>query len=150
MMLKMISKMNEPIGVCIKDMFSKTQANMKLLEKIISYQIFDIERPEMKTMNDLTIYAENTRSLTFYLSLHLLGIDNTDAYSAASHLGRCYGIMDVLRKMQYYLIQHRHYIPTDLLLKHNLYFDTIYNPQKESLERDEFYDVVLDIAAYAK
>lgn len=55
-----------------------------------------------------------------------------------------------MRKMQYYLIQHRQYIPADLLLKHNLYFDRIYNPQVEGLVADEFFDVILEIAAHAK
>ena len=57
--------MMEPIGVCLKDLNLRTNANINLLEKIISYQIFDIRRDEMKNMNDLVIYAENTRSLTF-------------------------------------------------------------------------------------
>ena len=51
------------------------------------------------------------------MNLHLLRIDNKDALTAASHLGRCIGICDVIKKIPFYLAKHRSYIPTDLLLK---------------------------------
>jgi NADH dehydrogenase [ubiquinone] 1 alpha subcomplex assembly factor 6 len=140
----------EPIGVALKALKKNTNVNFDLLHRLTSFQLFDLERMEMKNMNDLTIYAENTRSLTFYAYLHILGIDDSNAYSAASYVGRWYGIIDVLRKMQYYLINGRHYIPSDILLKHNLYFDRIYNPRVEGLVAEEFFDVILEIAAHAK
>ena len=62
-------------------------------------------------MTELEIYAENTRSLLLYLNLHLLRIDDSNALSAASHIGRCLGICDVLKKIPYYLAKHRSYIP---------------------------------------
>ena len=62
-------------------------------------------------MTELEIYAENTRSLLLYLNLHLLRIDDFNALSAASHIGRCLGICDVLKKIPYYLAKHRSYIP---------------------------------------
>ncbi len=51
------------------------------------------------------------------MNLHLLRIDNKDALTAASHLGRCIGICDIIKKIPFYLAKHRSYIPTDLLLK---------------------------------
>jgi len=36
------------------------------------------------------------------------------------------------------------------LLTHNLYFDRIYNPRTEALVAEEFFDVILDIAAHSK
>ena len=68
-------------------------------------------------MKELEVYAENTRSLLLYMNLHLLRIDNPDALTAASHLGRCLGICDVIKKIPFYLAKHRSYIPTDILLK---------------------------------
>ena len=68
-------------------------------------------------MKELEVYAENTRSLLLYLNLHLLKIDNNDALSAASHIGRCLGICDVLKKIPYYIAKHRNYIPTEILIK---------------------------------
>ncbi|CAI2372567.1 unnamed protein product [Moneuplotes crassus] len=143
-------KIQEPIGIALSEVYKNTNANFDLLHRMISYQLFDLERSDMQSMNDLTNYAENTRSLTFYLFLHILGINDKNAYKAASHMGRCMGIIDVLKKMQYFLINHRSYLPSDILLKHNLFFDRIYNPRVEGLVADQFYDVVLEIAAHAK
>ena len=102
-------------------------------------------------MKELEIYAENTRSLMLYLNLHLLGIDDPNATLAASHVGRALGICDVIKKTPYYLAVHRAYLPVDILLKHNLFFDRLWNRQGgESILADEFYDVILELAAYAK
>lgn len=90
---------------------------------MVSYQIFDTERIEIQTIKELEMMGENTRSLLMYMSYHLLGIDDVNANIAASHIGRCYGIIDVLKKLKYYLAKHRQYIPTELLLKHGIYFD---------------------------
>lgn len=68
-------------------------------------------------MMELEVYAENTRSLLLYLNLHLLRIDDKDALTAASHIGRCLGICDVIKKLPFYLGVHRGYLPQDLLLK---------------------------------
>ena len=73
----------------------------------MSYQLFDSERSEIHSMKELDILGENTRSLLLYMNLHLLGIDCKEANLAASHIGRCYGIIDVLRKMKYYLSKYR-------------------------------------------
>ena len=71
----------------------------------------------MQSMRELEVYAENTRSLLLYLNLHLLGVDEKDALSAASHIGRCVGICDVLKKQYFYLVRQRSLIPVDIMLK---------------------------------
>lgn len=113
--------------------------------------MFDIERGNIQTMRELEVYGENTRSLMLYMNLHLLGIDDTNANIAASHIGRALGICDVLKKTPYYLAVHRGYLPTEILNKHNLFYDRIWSRQGgEAIVADEFYDVVLEMAAYAK
>lgn len=125
--------------------------NFKLLHRLVDFQQFDIERGNITSMKELEVYAENTRSLMLYMNLHLLGIDDKRANMAASHLGRALGICDVLKKTPYYLAVHRGYIPTDILMKHNLFFDRIWSRiGGEGIVVDEFYDVVLEIAAYAR
>ena len=111
-----------------------------------------LEQPSIATtMKELEVYAENTRSLMLYMNLHLLGIDDKRSNLAASHLGRALGICDVLKKTPYYLAVHRGYIPTDILMKHNLFFDRIWSRVGgEGIVVDEFYDVVLELGAYAK
>ena len=70
---------------------------------------------------------------------------------AAGHLGRAIGICDVLKKTPYYLAVNRGYLPNDLLIKHNVFFDRIYEKQGANpIVVDEFYDVILELASYAK
>jgi NADH dehydrogenase [ubiquinone] 1 alpha subcomplex assembly factor 6 len=105
----------------------------------------------MHSMKELEVYAENTRSLMLYMNLHLLGIDNKEANLAASHLGRALGICDVIKKIPYYLAVQRGYIPAEVLLRHNLMYDRIWDKiGGEAIVVDEFYDVLLEMAAYAK
>jgi hypothetical protein len=78
---------------------------------MVDFQIFDIERGDLTSVKELEVYAENTRSLLLYLQLHLLGVDDHNATLAASHVGRCLGICDVLKKTPYFLAVHRRYLP---------------------------------------
>lgn len=107
----------EPVAVVLKASKERTCINFKLLQRLVNYQLYDLERGDMQTMTELEVYAENTRSLLLYLNLHLLRIDDKDALTAASHIGRCLGICDVLKKLPFYLGVHRGYLPQDLLLK---------------------------------
>ena len=107
----------EPVMRVIQEAVSKTPLNTKILKRMVNYQLFDIDRGDIQTMKELEVYAENTRSLLLYMNLHLLRIDSSDALTAASHLGRCIGICDVIKKIPFYLAKHRSYIPTEILLK---------------------------------
>lgn len=110
----------------LQEVKANTKVNFKLLHRLVDYQLFDIDRGAILSIEELEVYAENTRSLMLYMTLHLLQIDNVQVNLAASHLGRALGICDVIRKTPYYLAMQRGYIPNDLLLKHNVFFDRIY------------------------
>ena len=97
----------EPIGAALTAVKDDTNVKFSLLKRLVEYQLFDIEREQIQTMKELDIYAENTWALMLYMNLHLLNIDDKQAYSAASHIGRCLGILDLFRKMKYYLINNR-------------------------------------------
>ena len=85
------------------------------------------------------------------MNLHLLSIDDQKANLVASHLGRALGICDVLKKTPYFIAKHRRQLPLDIMAKHNVFNDRIYNRiGGESIIVDEFYDVILEVAAYAR
>ena len=141
----------EPLARMLKEVHSETHVNFKLLHRLIDYQLFDIDRGSINTMKELEIYAENTRSLMLYLNLHLLRIDDERANLIASHLGRAVGICDIIKKSPYYIAVNRDYIPIDVMMKHNVQTDKIYRKQDtESIIAEEFFDVVLEVAAYAR
>lgn len=136
--------------VVLKDAIANTSLNANLLTRIADFQLFDIDRGDIQTMPELEVYAENTRSLLLYMNLHLLKIDDANALTAASHIGRCLGICDVIKKLPFYLAMHRGYLPSDVLLKNNVYFDRLWTKNFDGIMSEEFFDVVLEVAAYAK
>lgn len=69
-------KAREPVARAIQAVMEDTHVNMKVLSRLVDFQLFDIERGTIQTMKELEVYAENTRSLMLYLNLHLLGIDD--------------------------------------------------------------------------
>lgn len=104
----------------LKDVKQNTRVNFKLLHRLLDYQLFDIDRGSLNTMQELEIYAENTRSLMLYMNLHLLGVNDQRANLIASHLGRALGICDILKKAPYYIAVNRGYLPVDVMMKHNV------------------------------
>ncbi len=141
----------EPLAKMLIEVKKNSRVNFKLLHRLVDYQLFDIDRGSVNTMQELEVYAENTRSLMMYMNLHLLNIDDERANLMASHLGRAIGICDILKKAPYYIAVNRDYIPVDVMLKHNVQKDKIYRRQDtESIIAEEFYDVVLEVAAYAR
>ena len=108
---------HEPITRILKRTLAETSVRKEVLMRMVNYQIFDVERGDMSTMGEMEVYAENTRSLLLYMNLHLLKIDSKDAYLAASHLGRCLGICDIIKKVPFYIAKHRNYIPVEILHK---------------------------------
>ena len=135
----------------LKDVKLRSRVNFKLLHRMVDFQLFDIDRGTINSMQELEVYAENTRGLMMYMNLHLLNVDDERANLMASHLGRALGICDIIRKSPYYIAVQRGYLPIDVLLKHNVQQDKIYRRQdKESIIAEEFYDVVLEVAAYAR
>ena len=77
----------EPISICLKSALESKAINTKLLTRMIDYQLFEIDKVHIKTIKDLEIYGENTRSLLLYLNLHIMGITDDKIYKATSHLG---------------------------------------------------------------
>lgn len=143
-------KAREPLAVVLSHSKWTTHMNFSLMQRLVDFQLFDIERGDMQTMTELEVYAENTRSLLLYLNLHLLRIDDPNALTAASHIGRCLGICDIIKKLPFYLGVHRGYLPQDILLKNNVYFDRMWTKNFDGIMSEEFYDVVLEVASYAK
>ena len=144
-------KAREPVGRVLQEVKAKTKVNFKLLHRLVDYQLFDIERGNIMTIEELEIYAENTRSLMLYMNLHLLQVDNVQVNLAASHLGRALGICDVIKKTPYYLAMQRGYIPNDLMIRHNVFYDRVYEKIGNTAKVvEEFYDVLLELASYAK
>ena len=117
----------EPVSRMLQEVKNNTKVNFKLLHRMVDYQLFDIDRGDITTIQELEIYAENTRSLLFYMNLHLLSIDDKKANLIASHLGRAYGICDIIKKSPFYIAHSRSMMPLDIMARHDVVTDRIYS-----------------------
>ena len=85
------------------------------------------------------------------MNLHLLSIDDKKANLIASHLGRAYGICDIIKKSPFYIANARTMMPLDIMARHDVVTDRIYSRTGgESIVKEEYYDVVLEVASYAR
>lgn len=69
---------------------------------------------------DLEDYSEKTRSSLLYLCLSAAGSSDVNTDHAASHLGRCIGLVTALRSTPYLTQKNQLLLPQDLLSKHGV------------------------------
>lgn len=93
-------------------------------------------------MEELEIYAENTRSLLLYLNLNLFNINDKNAFLAASHIGRGVGLVDVLKKQPGLFRIHTNLIPTTILDKNGATSFTLWD--RHGSVSEELYDCALE------
>jgi hypothetical protein len=136
-------KINEPMMIVLKEAIKNSGIRKETLFRLIDFQLFDIERSgELNTMEELEIFAENTNSLLLYLNLNLFGINEREAYVAASHLGRGIGIVSVLKRMPALIKMHTCQMPIQLLDKHSVAMSNVWD--REGRVKEEFFDCVLE------
>jgi len=111
---------------------------------MLYYQIYHMERQEMRYIRDLEIMAENTRSLQMFLSLHLLQIDSKDAYMAASYMGRCAGICNILLLVPTHFQNKVKIFPEELLEKHATRYELLWDQIHAGKPEEKFYDIILE------
>ncbi len=140
---------SDPLEVCLLHALRNSNIKIETLFRIIDFQFFDLERKaQLNTIEDLEIYAENTKSLLLYLNLNLLNINDEQAFIVASHVGRALGIIEVLKRMSGYLRLDVNLMPKSLVDKHAGSVTFLYDRRGDINER--FYDIILEMAAYAK
>lgn len=139
----------EPILILLKETLKTTSIRKETLFRMIDFLFFDLERNgEIYSIEDLEIFAENTRSLLIYLTLNLFQVDNQDAFIAASHIGRGVGIVDCLKKMPALIKMNINQIPVDLISKNGASIISLWD--RHGTIKDSFFDCVLEVAAYGK
>lgn len=142
-------KIKEPILIILKESFKSTGIRKDTLFRMIDFLFYDLEKlGEINTIEELEIFAENTRSLLIYLTLNLFHIDDREAFIAASHIGRGVGMVDCLKKMPALQRMNVNQLPVDLVHKYGASMINLWD--RHGNVKDQFYDVVLEVAAYAK
>ncbi len=129
--------------IVLREAIKHSGIRKNTLFRIIDFQYFDLDRnSEINTMEDLEIYAENTRSLLLYLNLNLFNINDRETYITASHVGRGVGIVDVLKKLPTLLRKHLNFIPNSIIEKNGVSLLDLWD--RHGTINEAFFDCILE------
>lgn len=121
---------------------TKTQKlNIIYLKRLISSRENYMLNSSLKTVEDLETYAENSVSPVYYLFLEAMGIKDMKFDHAVSHLGKCQGIINIIRGIPYNTKSGRISIPQDILLKYKVSYENIIRNSSEQNVRDAIYEL---------
>eukprot|EP01116_Phalansterium_solitarium_P002382 TRINITY_DN12376_c0_g1_i1.p1 TRINITY_DN12376_c0_g1~~TRINITY_DN12376_c0_g1_i1.p1 ORF type:complete len:327 (+),score=63.32 TRINITY_DN12376_c0_g1_i1:122-1102(+) len=105
-----------------------------------------LEGEQMRNIDDIEAYAEDTASAMLYLSLECLGVKNLHADHVASHIGKAEGTSILLRATPHHASKRRSYLPLDLMAKHGVSQEDLFRGQISQ----QLTDVVFEVASSAK
>ena len=109
-----------PVAVQLHRMIKQHNPSRELLIRLIqSREQFLSDKP-FDSLDHVEEYGDHAFSSVYLLLLELLGNDSGHAKHAATQLGKCEGLVTLLRAMPYNASKRRCYLPTDLLLEQEL------------------------------
>ena len=96
------------------------------------------------TVEQLETYSEHTMSSVQYLTLGIAGCSDVNTDHAASHLGKCRGIINAIRSTPYLISKNQLLLPQQTLSKHGVSQTDVVRG------RDNVKEAVYDLASTAK
>ncbi|XP_061197067.1 NADH dehydrogenase (ubiquinone) complex I, assembly factor 6-like [Saccostrea echinata] len=134
-----------PVAQLLNWVANEYQVSKSWLSRLIEARASN-PTSQFKTLVEMDNYYEQVVSSMNYLLLELHGIKDVQADHAASHLGRCYGMVNLIKVTPSQLSQGNVMFPHDLLAKHSVSQEDI----KRGKNPKGVSDVVYEIASVAK
>ncbi|KAL0117478.1 hypothetical protein PUN28_010357 [Cardiocondyla obscurior] len=97
-------------------------------------------------LESLERYCDYTTSSIYYLLLEAQGTASVNADHAASHFGKAHGLVTLIRSVPYNARKRVMVLPQDVLLKHGVSSESVFQGQSSA----GFKDTVLEVASCAK
>lgn len=136
---------NHPVLLILKEVIERNKLSKTWFLKILDARSKDLRVTQPSHLSDIEDYAEATYSSLLYLALESAGLRNIDADHAASHLGKAFGMVTILRAIPYQL-KHQHIdVPKDMMIKHKFSAEQLLRGDMTSEGRNVIYEVA-DIA----
>ncbi|KXJ26920.1 NADH dehydrogenase (ubiquinone) complex I, assembly factor 6 [Exaiptasia diaphana] len=134
-----------PVAMALTEAVEKHNLSKRWFTRLIDARETNLEDKPHQDIKSLEDYNENSVSSVLYLILESSGIKDVHADHAASHIGKAIGIVTLLRAAPYLANQRKVYIPSDILIKHEVsHQDVIRGNASQSLK-----DVVYELASTA-
>lgn len=139
----------EPLSIALGELRKFSTVRKSHFERMISGRLQD---PVMQTWAHFDRFIDNNYTMSVYILLELFCLYGEAEFKAATFVGRAWGISQFLLLTQYYSDRGRFYFPQELLAKHNLPMSVSIDDteNKNDQIQEQFFDVILDVAAYGK
>eukprot|EP01017_Pseudomicrothorax_dubius_P038851 TRINITY_DN5887_c0_g1_i1.p1 TRINITY_DN5887_c0_g1~~TRINITY_DN5887_c0_g1_i1.p1 ORF type:complete len:323 (-),score=56.10 TRINITY_DN5887_c0_g1_i1:24-992(-) len=142
----------EPVSICLHKACKTNPIPKGLLTNLVNAKKAELNTQEVMDMLQFETLAEKNKMTLILLYLDLLRIDyakTPELITAASHLGKCLGILDYIRIIPFNLRKYKLFLPVDVLARHNVSVRNLWN-RVEGTPKEELYDVILEVAAHAR
>ncbi|ENN76314.1 hypothetical protein HUJ04_002486 [Dendroctonus ponderosae] len=130
-----------PVAVELFKAISKVNLSRRYLKTLVSARESNINGLNLKMLDDMEKYAEQTVSSTYYLVLEGCGVKNVDADHAVSHLGKAQGIVQQLRAIPHSKRLDFIPIPEEILIKHHVSQEQVLRAKETQKLSDCVYEV---------
>lgn len=140
---------DEPISVSLNELRKYHVIRKSHFERMIKGHF---DQSSIKTWRSFDRFIDNNFTMYSYATIELLHMFKEPEFLAATYAGRAWGIMELLLMTKYFTDRGRFYFPEELLEKYGLPLSVSVEDQekKANVIKEEFFDVVLEIAAYGR
>jgi len=131
-----------PVAIELHQILKKHTISKILLQRIIeAREQFLSDRP-FDSLEEVERYGEEAFSSIYLILLEIMNNDNGHLKHAATSLGKCEGLITLLRGTPYNASKRRVYIPTDILMERNLSSQNIIREGAENKELWQIFEII--------
>ncbi|XP_048576443.1 NADH dehydrogenase (ubiquinone) complex I, assembly factor 6 [Nematostella vectensis] len=109
-----------PVALELAKAVEKHKLSKMWFTRMIEARESNLDERAYPNTKSLETYAENSASSVLYLTLESLGVKDVNADHAASHVGKAFGIVTLLRATPYHGNRGKVLLPNDILIKHGV------------------------------
>mmetsp|Transcript_39871 Transcript_39871/g.58233 ORF Transcript_39871/g.58233 Transcript_39871/m.58233 type:complete len:380 (-) Transcript_39871:61-1200(-) len=131
------SRKQNPIVRSLQSAIHSSNLTKRFLDRMMEAREEDLDVKQMKSMEDLVQYGEDTTSSFLYLSLECAGVRDSNADQCASHIGVAHGLVTSLRSTLYKSSRGELSIPDDLMRKYSVPSRYLLDPPTDRYDIDE-------------
>ncbi|XP_076381722.1 NADH dehydrogenase (ubiquinone) complex I, assembly factor 6 homolog sicily isoform X3 [Megalopta genalis] len=135
-----------PVMLELARILQKHSLSKHYFKRLIDARLEYLKNCTFLDMNALEKYAEYSTSSIYYLVLEAYDIHNISADHAASHMGKAHGIINSLRSIPYNVKNRVNVLPQDILMKHGVSTEAVFQGQISQ----DLQNVIYDVACYGK
>ncbi|XP_018300375.1 NADH dehydrogenase (ubiquinone) complex I, assembly factor 6 [Mycetomoellerius zeteki] len=135
-----------PVALELHRILQQHKLSKRYFKRLIDARLSKLSNSIFMDLESLERYCDYTTSSIYYLLLEAQGTASVNADHAASHFGKAHGLVTLIRSVPYNARKRVMILPQDVLLKHSISSESIFQGQSSA----GFKDAVLEIASCAK